>query len=194
MSLAQIKEKIKADAEGEAKRVVEKARTRAESIKKSADEEVARFESLAKEKLAKERPEVFKRRNIVANLDVKRAMLGARRHLIQDVFDVALKTLTDLPETEYLAFCEKLLLQASKTGDEEMQVAEKERYLTVEWLAAFNAKHGKKIKMASKKMDASGGFLLSHGRIYTNCSWESLIQIMRENRETDVVTRLFPRC
>ena len=194
MSLAQIKEKIKADAETEAKRIVEKAQVKAESINKRAEDDIARFESVATEKVAKERPEVFKRRNIVANLDVKRAMLGARRRLIQDVFDATLKALTDLSETEYLGFCERLLLQAIKTGDEGIQVAEKERFITPEWLSAFNAKHGKRIQLMGKKIKASGGFVLSHGRIYTNCSWESLIQIMRENRETDVVTRLFPNC
>lgn len=105
MSLAQITQKIEQDAGIEAKAVMGKAREQEEQIKKSTDAEIKKIEEAAKARFGQERPEIFKRRGIVANLDVAKLHLGAQRALIRDVFEGLLKRLDELPQKEYLDFC-----------------------------------------------------------------------------------------
>ncbi len=192
MSLAQIKDKIESGAKQEVEQISEKFRAHIHTVRSRATEEIALMDESTRGRIEKERPEIFKRRKIVVELDVKRLLLGSKRHLIQDVFDSALVKLQNLESGPYLAFCEKLLLQASETGEEEIRVSQEEKYLDERWVDDFNAKHGKKIVFSSEKLPIAGGFLLSNGRIHVNCSWDSLIQVMQENRETEVVKRLFP--
>lgn len=192
MSLAQIKDRIESDAKREVEQITEKFRTHIQTVRTRATEEIALMDESTKGRINKEKPEIFKRRRIVVDLDVKRLLLGAKRHLIQDVFDSALVKLQNLESVPYLQFCEKLLLQAIETGEEEIRVSKEEKYLDEKWLDDFNAKHGKRIVFSTEKLSIAGGFLLSKGRIHVNCSWDSLIQVMQENREAEVVKRLFP--
>ena len=192
MSLAQIKDRIESDAKREVEQISEKFRTHIQTVRTRATEEIALMDESTKGRIDKEKPEIFKRRRIVVDLDVKRLLLGAKRHLIQDVFDSALVKLQNMESGPYLQFCEKLLLQAIETGEEEIRVSKEEKYLDEKWLDDFNAKHGKRIVFSTEKLPIAGGFLLSKGRIHVNCSWDSLIQVMQENREAEVVKRLFP--
>lgn len=192
MSLAQIKDRIESDAKREAEQISEKFRAHIQTVKTRATEEIALMDESTKGRIEKEKPEIFKRRRIVVDLDVKRLLLGSKRRLIQDAFDSTLVKLQKLDRESYLQFCEKLLLQAIETGEEEIKVSEEEKYLDGGWLSDFNAKHGKRIVFSSEKLPIAGGFLLSKGRIHVNCSWDSLVQVMQENRETEVVKRLFP--
>lgn len=192
MSLAQITEKIEQDARAEAEKILARAREQEAEINKEAQVEINKIEAAAKLRFDKERPEIFRRRDIVAKLDVAKLMLGAQRKLIQDVFDGALKNLNTLDKDEYLAFCERLLKAAVDSGDEVMEISTNEKYIDKAWLDGFNAKHGTKITLADARQNISGGFLLARGRICINCSWEMLVQAAQEKLETEVVRRLFP--
>ena len=192
MSLAQITEKIEQDARGEAEKILAAAHEQEAEIDKEARVEINKIEASAKLRFDKERPEIFRRRDIVAKLDVSKLILGAHRKLIQDVFDGTLKNLNALAGDEYLAFCERLLKAAVETGDEVMEISANEKYIDKAWLEGFNAKHGMEITLVDTRQNISGGFLLSRGRICINCSWDMLVQVAQEKLETEVVRRLFP--
>ncbi len=192
MSLAQITEKIEQDARAEAEKILARAREQEAEINKEAQVEINKIEAAAKLRFDRERPEIFRRRDIVAKLDVSKLMLAAQRKLIQDVFDGALKKMNELGRDEYLAFCERLLKAAIETGDEVMGLSADEKYIDKTWLDAFNAKHGTEVTLADERQNISGGFLLAKGRICINCSWEMLVQTAQEKLETEVVKRLFP--
>jgi V/A-type H+-transporting ATPase subunit E len=192
MSLAQITEKIERDARDEAEKILGTARERENDIKKDAEREVRSLEDSAQARFDKERPEIFKRREIVARLDVDKLHLGVRRKLIQDVFDAALERLANLDRNEYLGFCERLLSEAASEGDGVLEVSSKEKYIDQEWLNSFNARNGRKILLSNNRQDFLGGFVLSRGRICVNCSWEMLMRSAQERLEPEVVKRLFP--
>ena len=191
MSLAQITEKIEKDAHSEASAVLNRAREQEAQIKKQGEAEVRKLEDAAKARFDRERPEIFKRRDIVAKLDVDKLHLDAQRALIGDVFGNALERLKALPKEEYLSFCERLLKEASETGDGVLQISMDEKYIDKGWLDNFNAKNKTKIALSDERQDFSGGFVLNRGRIGINCSWEMLMQAARERLETEVVKRLF---
>jgi V/A-type H+-transporting ATPase subunit E len=140
----------------------------------------------------KERPEIFKRREIVARLDINKIHLGAQRRLINDVFDDALKGLKSLDRDAYMSFFGRLLKEAAASGGEDMEISKGERFIDREWLDRFNSENRTSIKISDKRRDFSGGFVLNNGRVCINCSWEMLMQAAREKLETEVVHRLFP--
>ena len=191
MSLAQITEKIEQDARSEAKNILDRAREQEKQTKASADSEIKKLEEAAQARFKRERPEIFKRRDIVARLDVEKLHLASQRTLIRDVFDGTLARLKALPKEEYLSFCERLLKEATETGDEELQVSKDEKFIDKTWLDNFNAKNKTKISLSAEGQDFSGGFVLGRGRVSINCSWEMLMQAAKERLETEVVKRLF---
>ena len=192
MSLAQITEKIEHDARDEAEKILGAAREREEDIKKDAEREVKSLEDSAQARFDKERPEIFKRREIVARLDVDKLHLGVRRKLIQDVFDAALERLANLDRDEFLGFCGRLLEEAARDGDGVLEISSKEKYIDRTWLDSFNARNGRKISLSNDRQDFLGGFVLNRGRICINCSWEMLMRSAQERLEPEVVKRLFP--
>ncbi len=192
MSLAQITEKIRSDALLEANEIISKAKEQAQSITEKAEEEKNSIKETFDLRFQKERPEIFRRREIVANLDVKKKMLQASRDLISDVFAKSLKEMEEIGRTEYIALCEALLDKAVSTKEEKIEVSEHEKFLDNEWLNVYNEKHGTRLTFSEVKPDIVGGFILTRGKISTNCSWDMLIQIAQEKQESDVVKRLFP--
>lgn len=191
MSLAQITEKIENDARVESQKILDRAHEQEAQVKHETEAEVKKLADAAQRRFDRERPEIFKRRDIVARLDVNKIELGAKRKLIQDVFDDALERLKTLGRDEYLAFCGRLLKEAVGSGDEVMQISEKEQYLDKSWLDKFNGDNKTRITLSDQRIDISGGFVLNEGRIAINCSWDMLMQAAQEKLETEVVKRLF---
>lgn len=191
MSLADIKNKIQADANAEAERIIENAKAQADEINKETDSRIQEIKDFYKERFNKEKPEILNRREIVAKLDVEKIELGVKQSLIQNAFDEALKSLTSLSKDKYLGFVEALLDQAVETGQEEILLGESEKKITKEWINTYNDKKGKKLVLSKDKLPISGGFVLRNENISTNCSFEMLLNWIREDLEADVVKRLF---
>lgn len=192
MSLAQITEKIKSDATREAEEIIAKANAQARDIMKRAEEENDAVKSSYALRLKAESPEIFKRREIVANLDVKKFMLQVRRDIINDVFTLALEKLKKLERDEYLNFCAALLDSAVSTKEETIRVGLAEKFIDNTWIEAYNQKYETRLGFSDEKLDFTGGFILENGKISVNCSWDMLIQMTQEKFEADVIKRLFP--
>jgi V/A-type H+-transporting ATPase subunit E len=192
MSLAQITEKIERDARSEAERILAEARAQEKTINDGAAEEVRKLEEAAEARFGKERPEIFKRREIVARLDVNKIHLDAQRRLIAEVFGAGLEGLKKLDKAGYTAFFERLLKEASSGGEETIELSAGEKFIDSAWIDGFNKANGTKIKLSDNKGDFSGGFILGKGRIFINCSWEMLMRSAQERMENEVVRRLFP--
>ncbi|MDR3332789.1 MAG: hypothetical protein LBT08_09175 [Synergistaceae bacterium] len=191
MSLAQITEKIESDARAEADRILDASRKQELAIRDETSAEVKRVEDASSARFERERPEIFKRRDIVARLDVNKIRLGAERSLISDVYAEGLGLLGKLDKAEYVAFFERLLKKAAVDGGELLELSRDEKFIDQEWIDKFNSALGSKIKLSPVKGDFSGGFVLRNGRIAINCTWEMLTQAASESMENEVVSRLF---
>lgn len=191
MSLAQITEKIRSDAGLEAKEIISRANAAAQDILRRAEEEGDSVRSAFARRFDVERPEIFRRREIVASLDVKKMLLRSRRDVIDDVYTAALDKLRRLPKDQYLSFCEALLASAVTTKEEVLCIGADEKYLDKAWLDSYNQRHGSKLTLADEPAGISGGFILENGRVGVNCSWEMLLRMAREKSEADVIRRLF---
>ena len=192
MSLAQITEKIKNDAQKEADEILSKAKGQAEVITQKSGKECDEIRADFDARFEAEHPEIIKRREIGANLDVEKMKLRAKRDLIADVYRQALVKMAELPKDEYLGFCARLLDEAVSTRDEKVLVGRGEKYIDGEWLASYNCEHGSTLELSEEKADIAGGFILLRGRTSIDCSWDMLVKVLQEKQEADVVKRLFP--
>ena len=191
MSLAQITEKIKKDAQNEADAILVQAKEGAAAVLEKSEAECKRIRDDFKARFDAERPEIFRRREIVAKLDINKMQLQAKRNLIADVYKTALDSLCSLSKEDYLAFCEKLLAETgAKEG--EIQLSADEKYIDKAWIDAYNKKADASLTLSEEKADISGGFILEQNKIISNCSWDMLLQVAQEQKETDVIKRLFP--
>jgi len=191
MSLTDIKAKIEEDARAEAEEILSSARSQAEKIHRQTEEEIRRMEETQKKRLEAEIPEILRRKEIVAKLDVNNQDLTARRTLIDEAFEAAKRLMCGMKADEARRFAETLLLKAVETREEWLLVGRDEKALDATWLQQCNEKHGWNLKMAEEKAPITGGFILRRGLVDVNCSWEMLIRTAREELEAETVKKLF---
>ncbi len=189
--MSDIKAKIEADARAEAGEILAAAQAHVDVIKRETEEEIRRMAALQKARLEKENPEILRRREIVAKLDVNKDDLSARRGLIDEAFEAAKAKMAGMDGDGVKRFTEILLAQAVETKDESLVVGKGEKNLNADWLKAYNEKSGSNLKMSEEKAPIIGGFILRRGLVDVNCSWEMLIRTAREELEAETVKRLF---
>ena len=191
MSLAEIKAKIESEAKSESQRILDAAREDIVAIQKKTNGEIAKIESQYAERLKREEPEILRRREIVAHLDVQKIELGVKQELIADAFVQALKTLQNLPQGKYLDFVKGLLRKASVSGKGELIIGNNEKYITEQWLSTYNQENKSELTLGKNRIAISGGFVLRQGDVDTNCSWDMLLRWIHDDIEANVVSRLF---
>lgn len=191
MSLADIKAKISAESQAQIRSIESENDSSIQAIKNRTDTEVKAVQDTYAQRLAKEEPQVLKRREIVAELDAKKADLGTKQRLVSEAFDASLRQLAELSADKYKSFAGKLLKEAVKTGKEVLLVGNKEKYLDQAWLDGFNTANQTSVTLSSERLPITGGFVLRDDKIDINCSWEMLIENIRSEIESDVVKKLF---
>jgi len=192
MSLADIKTKIEADARNEAEGILGQFRAQADEILVTAKRESEMLDKKLQERINHEEGEVRKRKTIVADLEVRKLMLGAKRELVDLVYEKAMAILSSLPRDRYAGFMTALLGSSEVSGDEEVFLCKGEKVLDQKWLDEVNAQRQYNLTLSQDRVQGSGGFVLRKGRIDINCTWDVLLSRVREDMEAEVVDRLFP--
>jgi V/A-type H+-transporting ATPase subunit E len=194
MSLEDIKAKIEADARNEAEEILGQFRAQADEILSEAKQESEKLIKKLQERIRYEENEVRKRKAIVADLEVRKLMLGARRELIDLTFSKALDVLSGMPKKKYFSFMTELLESSEVAGDEEVFLCRGEKLLDGKWLDEVNARRNFNLILSQERVPGAGGFVLRKGRIDINCTWDVLLGWIKEDLEAEVVDRLFPNC
>jgi V/A-type H+-transporting ATPase subunit E len=191
MAIADIQKKIEGEAAAKAAALLDEARAQADALNADAEKEIAKSKAEYDAMFDAEKPEVLKRAAIIANLDVKKITLGAKQSLIGKAYEGALAAMRALPQDKYLGFVERLLDQATANGDEELLVDASEKFINADFIAKYNAAHGKNLKLSEETADIGGGFIARAGRTSVNCSFPKLIDWVKESLQSEVVTHLF---
>lgn len=181
--------KILSDAQQKADAIVVEARERAAAMK--AEAERAANESLAEWRRALEREstEVVARRETVASLDNRKAMLAAKRAVIDEVLARALASACALPKERYCSLVERLLEEYAQEGDAvtlsaSAPLGEKE-------LAACKAFSAKKLRYAGTG-EFEGGLRLENATYLTDLSFRAILDARREELEQSIASAVFP--
>ena len=119
------------------------------------------------------------------------------RELVEEVFNLALTQLRQLPPAKYRQLIKQMLLGQELTGDEQVVVAEEDKkYLGNGFLAQINQeleKQGQKgqIELVFDEQLSRGGFILRRNMVEDNNSFAGLLRAKRDELELAVAQVLF---
>lgn len=196
MALQDIITKIELDARQQAKEIIEKAQDQARMILSEAEKEAHEIEEEWRKRYQREKDEIFKRREIVAHLDARKLRLAAQRELIEEAFAESINKLQQLDSEKYASWMNALLEEAIQGVEDkrgEVLLCKKEKVLDERWIERFNEEHGTDLVVAKERLSASGGFLLRIERVEVNCTFEKLVDFVRDDLEPEVVHRFLAK-
>ena len=195
MEATQVVDKILADAKAEAQKIKKQtgAAEAAEQAKlnEQLDEYKKQTETLAKKAGEDEESHIL----AAARMDISKQLLAEKRKILDEVFEQARQQLQNLPEQDYRNLCNKLMLEAVETGDEEVVVDNKDNRINQDFIDQINQKLSSKgkgeLKLSEQKQDIGAGFILRRGKIKTNVSLDVLLEQARKELEIDLAKELF---
>ncbi|HAP31827.1 MAG TPA: V-type ATP synthase subunit E [Firmicutes bacterium] len=192
-----LKEKIIAEAEAQAKRLLEEARQRADTIVAHGEREgTSKKDALLAQ--ARAQAEERKRRALtITELDARKQILAAKEELIEDTFNQALARLQALDREKYRELVFPMILAAVQRGDEEIIVSPEQKiFFDASFMEKLNTtlrQQGKKgeIALSGTTRLLKGGFVLQAGEVEINNSFDSLLRMQRDLLEPAVAGMLF---
>ena len=190
----------------EAQKVIEKilsdAKAEADKLKKEADEKLAqqkaetdkRLEEYRKqsEALAQKAGESARQQVLsAARMEIAKEELAEKAKILDDVFIEARKQLDKLSDDEYRKLMVKLMAEAVETGDEQVVLDTNEKRISQALIDEVNKQKKSNLKLAEKREDIGGGFILKRGKIMNNLSLDILLTQAREQLEIELAGKLF---
>lgn len=192
MSIEQITDKIINDAGNEARQVMEKAEGESQKLLDRARSQAESIERDAEVKGIEDAVLVKDRKHSVALLEARKLKLAAKQDAIKRSFEAALDHLSGMDETEYM----KLLVHAvAKTGADGGELVLNLRDKTSfgkKIVQEINAgRETGRVVLSEETIDAKGGFVLRRGSMEINSSLETMVNAIKESVTPEVVQALF---
>ncbi len=186
--------------------IVSKARDEADSLLKKANQEAEEITAAAKEKAQEQATKVAaeyqrkaeaeeRRIKIEAEMEGKKLLLESKQGLVGRVFDEALQALMVLPVEKRIRFLAGRLASAGMQGGGEVVGAGTPN----EWTAIISAanemisRSGKSVQLtfSDEKPDFEGGFILKGPNYTVNCTYQAIIEELRETLVPEIAEYLF---
>jgi len=192
-----IQAKILEEARILAEENVNRAKEEAASMIKAATKEAEAKKKQIIEKAELEAIEVKKRIIAVAELEARKQKLKAKQEVVDEAFELALKKLNNLPDTEYQSILVKMISSSAKTGKEEIILSPRDKqrlspgFIDELNKALVNKGISANLKISDETRDIGGGFILKSGNIEFNNSFEAIIRMHRDDIESEVIKSLF---
>lgn len=192
MALEDILKLIKEEAEKKSQEIIKKAESEADNNLSIAKEEAEKEENnliqYYKNQAMKEKERVIDN----AKLDIKKRILKEKRLLLSLLYEKAVKQLKNLSKDEYLSLIQKLIIENTMSGNEQLIISDNDKYITPAFIKGFNSKNkGFNISLSKEKGDFSGGFLLKTDKQQVDCTFEALITLIREEHEVELAKIFF---
>ncbi len=188
---------IREDTQQQVDALVSEANKTADRIIADAEEKAAGRKEQLIEKAEKEAAEQKRRILGVAQLEARKELLTAKQELIEKAFRESLQNLANLEEDKYFELIKKMLLVYAQGTNEEVIFSTADRARVPSgFLDAVNkelAEEGKKgkISLSEEERELQGGFILKSEGLEINCSFSSLLNMQRDELETEVASLLF---
>ena len=189
-------------------KIIEDASIKAETILKEAtdngkliiENKIKKAELLKDQMIEKSKIEAITvKQRIISNnqLSVRNEKIVAKQKMIDKVFVEALEKLLAIKDEEYLELVKAYLLSMPIVGNEEIIIPGKYTNLvTEEYLSKVNiallalGKLGE-IKVSPEMRDIKSGFIVIKNGIEINNTFESLVNSLRDELESEIVKELF---
>ena len=188
--------KIDADIQAEIDQIMQSAQASANEIAQGYEAQATQATEtiLARGKVEAQQRE--ERLVSVAMLESRKAELATKQEMIEKAFEGALNYLLTLPEEKYVTLLSGLIVQAVRTGKEEVIFSQKDRtQYGKQAVTSANEKLGDKgnLTLAIETRPMKGGVVVSDGDVEINCSFETLVRLQRGVMDKEVATVLFDK-
>lgn len=192
MSIKSITDKILSDAKEKSAEILASAKQESETLVKSKIIEASAQEAHLISK-AKEEAEAKKSRIIQnAELKVRNEKLSAKHQVIEKTFDYALESLKNLNGTDFVSFLRNSVKAYKITGEGVLRVnPARTSLITPEILAQLRSLTGANLTLGKSIEGNHDGFLVEQRGIQINCTFESLVNSLKEDLIFDITEILF---
>ena len=180
-------ERIVADAQAEAKATLDESGVAVRAILAESEKAVAQQRAELSAKREGERASILGGYRTRAALDGRKSALAKKRAVIDRAFTSAYQAMLALSSNQRKQICARLL-RAETEGGETVVPAAKDRAVIESILAAMPER---KLTLAKEDASFDGGFLLLANGYEKDCSFASLLQMIRDEEETNVSKLLF---
>ena len=129
----------------------------------------------------------------VAQLEARKLTLSAKQEMLARAYDRALEKLTGLPDGAYTDLLAQLAVEASSTGREAVILSPKDRarYGKAAVTRANEKLGDGHLTLSEQTRPIQGGLILSDGDVEVNCSFETLVRLIRGETDREVAKVLF---
>ena len=196
-NLDNLSSKIVEDANIKAETMLKEARDNGTLIIESKVKAAKDLEAQMLEKAKIEANTVKQRIISNATLTVRNEKLTAMQSVVDGVFVEALEVLSKITEEQYLELLKRYLISMPIAGNEEIILPSKYRSLVSDdYLAEINSalKTSGKIgdmKLSLEDRNINSGFIVLKNGIEINNTFESLVNSLRDELESEIVKELF---
>lgn len=184
-------DKILSDAKHDAGEMLSEALKKAEALVAAKQAEADAEYDLSVEEARKAGEEVVRRRLTVADLEVKKLLLSAKKQAVDAVFEESLKKLLALPKEEYTALVGSMIASAADDGDVVVISENDKNVLTKAVFDKISAKIGKKLTLSDTFGNFKGGVMLLGKGVDKNLTFESELALLRDEVEPEVAKIMF---
>ncbi|MDD4568918.1 MAG: V-type ATP synthase subunit E family protein [Tepidanaerobacteraceae bacterium] len=195
--IAKIKEKIMEEARAEKQKLIEDTQAKARDIKAKYERQAEEMRQDILERAKKTADEKKRRILSMAQLENRKAVLQVKQQIIDEVFIKAKENLKKLPDEDYQKLFGEMLVKSVISGNEELIISEQDKnrispdFLNKvnEYLKSQGMQGNLKISETCGQM--IGGFILKSEDLEVNNTFDSLINMEREELETEIAKILF---
>ncbi len=184
-------DKILSDATHDAGEMLSEALKKAEALVAAKQAEADAEYDLSVEEARKAGEEVVRRRLTVADLEVKKLLLSAKKQAVDEAFEESLKKLLALPKEEYTALVGSMIASAADDGDVVVISENDKNVLTKAVFDKISAKIGKKLTLSDTFGNFKGGVMLLGKGVDKNLTFESELALLRDEVEPEVAKIMF---
>lgn len=184
-------DKILSDAKHDAGEMLSEALKKAEALVAAKQAEADAEYDLSVEEARKAGEEVVRRRLTVADLEVKKLLLSAKKQAVDEAFEESLKKLLALPKEEYAALVGSMIASAADDGDVVVISENDKNVLTKAVFDKISAKIGKKLTLSDTFGNFRGGVMLLGKGVDKNLTFESELALLRDEVEPEVAKIMF---
>ena len=182
-------EKIRADARQKANSTLEEGNRKAQEAISIAYNDVKIYKEKNMAESYAERDEIVRRKITVANLEVKKLLLQAKKEIIDRAFEEALQAVkADKKGYEALI---KRMLSFAEDGDEAVISESDKDVITAAFIASCAKEYGKKVTLSPTYGNFAGGIMLTGKGSDKNLTLEVELNAVRGEYEPAIAELLF---
>ncbi len=194
MAVKDIVDKINSDTNSEIKKIMGQAETETAEIVSRAKEQATQLHERMIEEGGQKAEKAKARIITMALLDGKKAMLGEKQKILNEVYSGVEKHIRNLDDKGYRSLMKRLILDGCKTKEAEIIVGESDRKkIDKKLVDEVNKTLGSKcnVVLVDEKARIPDGFILRDGKTEIDNSIKSIVKSLKEETIDKVTKTLF---